>query len=165
MTALTITDSSFSFTLFIRPSVLQDCSLIFLSGTRGIIDTYQARPLLGIDSSGNLITELPPTLVLIAGANISVNQWSHVAVTYSFERNNVSLYHNGLLKVSVPSASPASYNPWVSTPPIYVTLANPLAGPNGSVIIAQPFIGAIDEFYVWNRELNASEIYSAAHPN
>jgi hypothetical protein len=87
-----------------------------------------------------------------------------VAVTYSFTNNRISLYHNGLLKISVPDPSP-TYIPPVTTPPVVVTLASPLGGPNGSVIQAQPFLGAIDEFNIWSRELNASEVYTAANPS
>lgn len=164
MTGFTIVNGEFSFTLFIQPSVVSDCSLIFLSSTSNISDTNQARPYLGIASSGDLVAELLPTLVVGTPAVILAGQWNHVAITYSYPNNRISLYHNGLLKITVPGPSPM-YNPPVTIPPVYFTLANPIGDPNGSVIQARSFIGAIDEVNIWSRELNAFEVYALANPN
>ena len=164
MTGLTIIDSSFSFTLFVRPSTpLRACSLIFLSSTSDISDASQAKPYLGIDPSGRLVAELPPNIVVTSPVKVSIDQWNHVAVSYSFSQNKLSLYHNGSLQTSATGPTP-HYNPPVTAYPIYVTLANPLAGLNGTAIAAQPFVGAIDEFNIWSRALNASEVYAAAYP-
>jgi hypothetical protein len=163
MTGLTILNSEFSFTLFIKPTIIKDCSLIFLSGTNDISDTNQSRPYLGMDSSGDLIAELPPTFIVEVPVQIQANQWCHIAVTYSFPNNRICLYYNGSLVNWWPGPLPF-YHPAISVPPVYVTLANGLGGPNGSVIKALPFIGSIDEFNIWSRELNASEIYTAAYP-
>ena len=161
MTALTVIDSSFSFVLFVRPSSIRACSLLFLADSND--NSNPSRPYLGTDAFGNLIAEMPPRISLNSTATLTVNQWNHVALTYSFATNRISLYHNGLLKVTVPGPSP-SYNPPVTSPPVYVTLASPLQGSNGAVIVAQPFMGMLDEFNIWSRALNASEIYTIAHP-
>lgn len=161
LTPLTIVNSEFSFTFFIQPLSIQACSLIFLSGTSNISDIYQAKPYLGIDSNGNLIAEFPPTTALQTSTNIPMSQWSHVALTYSFTENKISLYYNGILQISK-SNTLSTYTPPVTTPPLYVTLANPLGGPNGAIIQAQPCYGYYDEFYIWSRALNATEVYAAA---
>ena len=164
MTGLSITDSSFSFTLFVRPSApLRACSLIFLSSTNDITQPSHAKPYLGIDASGRLLAELPPNIVVSTVVKVSINQWNHVAVTYSFSQNTLSLYHNGSLQASATGPTP-HYNPPVTASPIYITLANPLEGSNGMSIVAQPFVGAIDEFNIWTRALKPSEVYAAAHP-
>ena len=161
MTALTVIDSSFSFALFVRPSSIRACSLIFLADSND--NSNPSQPYLGIDAFGNLIAEIPPGISVNSTATLSVNQWNHVALTYSFAMNQISLYHNGLLKVTVSGSLP-SYNPPVTSPPVYVTLASPLQGSNGTFIVAQPFMGMLDEFNIWSRALNASEIYTIAHP-
>lgn len=161
MTPLTIVNSEFSFTLFIRPYPVQPCSLIFLSSTSNISVPTEEQPYLGIDSSGKLVAEFPPATVLQTLVSIPASQWTHVALTYSFTNNTISLYLNGTLQSSVPNPL-SMYNPPVTTPPLYVTLANPLGGPNGSVIQAQTCTGDYDEFYIWSRPLSASEVYAAA---
>jgi hypothetical protein len=110
-------------------------------------DVGQGRPYLGIDFSDQLVGELPPTFFVGATANIPTNHWTHVALTYSFPLNNIALYYNRSLQNSWPGPSPM-YNPVVTTPPVYVTLASPIGGHGGSVLKAQPFNGAIDEFYI-----------------
>ncbi|UJR28963.1 hypothetical protein I4U23_010180 [Adineta vaga] len=164
MTSLTTSYSDFSFTFFILPYLLRDCVLIYLSGTTGINDTSQARPYLGLSASGNIIAELPTSFTLEAPTTIPVNEWSHIAFTFSFSQNNVSLYYNGSLQISVPGPG-TEYMPTIETPPIFVTLGNPLAGRNGTVIQAQPYYGSIDEFKMWSRALDTSEIAALANPN
>jgi hypothetical protein len=161
LTVLTKTNTDFSFTFFIKPYNEEICSLLFLSGTSDNSDIANAKPYLGIDSSGNLVGEIPTSVIIQTSAHIPVGQWSHVALTYSYLNYRASVYYNDTLQNSVTNAAPM-YNPPVSAPPLYVTLANPLGGQNGSDIEARAFIGDLDEFYIWSRELNASEIYAAA---
>ena len=160
MTAFTNPNGDFSFTLFIRPSIIRACSLIFLSSTSDVNDT-QARPYLGISSSGRLVAEFPITTMIETLGDVPMNKWSHVALTCSFSNYRISIYINGSLQISYPGPISAC-NPSITTPPVYLTLANPLGGSNGGTIQAVPFAGDIDEFNIWNRELSAAEIYASA---
>ncbi|CAF1605961.1 unnamed protein product [Adineta ricciae] len=94
---------------------------------------------------GGQASELPQGNTAETPIIIPANQWSHAALT-----------------VFVPD--PDMYYPAISTPAVFVSLASPLAGDNGSLIQAQPFDSIIDEFYMWSRTLNASEVYALADP-
>ncbi|CAF1328743.1 unnamed protein product [Adineta ricciae] len=144
MPNLIVFDADFSFAPFVSPSSIRNCVLMYLSGTSNISDTSKARPYLGTNSSGIIIAELPQENTDETPISIPANQWSHMALT-----------------VFVP---PDMYYPAISTLPVFVTLASPLAGGNDSLIQAQPFDGIINEFYMWSRTLNASEVYALANP-
>jgi hypothetical protein len=82
MTGLTSINGEFSFTLFVSPSSIFACVLVYLSSTKDNSDPSQAQPYLCIDSFGTLVAEFSPTVIVEAHVNMTANEWSHVALTY-----------------------------------------------------------------------------------
>ncbi|CAF3452081.1 unnamed protein product, partial [Rotaria sp. Silwood2] len=98
------------------------------------------------------------------------NTWTHIAVVYG-STYGVRLYINGQFSTS--SSTIGSISLQDPNVPMYIILGNmsPLgASPSiscqsGSIPISSgPFSGAIDEFRLYNRELNNQELCVLANP-
>jgi len=97
---------------------------------------------------------------IIVGPILSVRTWTHLALTYS-STDGVRMYINGVLfgtTGAIPWGSSGVID-WLSIGSYVVNFC----GPGSGSIYPTPFLGAIDEFYVYRRELNASEIVSFAN--
>lgn len=73
--------------------------------------------------------------------------WSHVTATYSSESGDAKVYVNGLLKASVNN---------VHKPKLNVAWGRMLIG--GHLPDAKNFAGLLDEFFIYNWELDPSEV-------
>jgi len=123
--------------------------------------------LLALTSTGALVVQLMGVLSVagLQGPVLSKNTWTHVAVIYS-ETNGVRLFINAQLSITSSLASVPYYlTRWDI--PLYITLGNynPLnlaAGIScltGAIpIISGPYTGGIDDFRLYNRELNNEEL-------
>ena len=154
------TNQSYSLAIWIRPSSLRNSTIIHVSANswgRG-----WCVPMLTLTSSGQLrAISWSGSQQLIAGPIISVNQWSHVAVTYSLD-DTLRLYINGTLNNS---SLPFSYVGSNSTN--YLFLGSSLAGTSSCV--ASPhfdgqYTGLVDELRVYSRALTPSEVLDLADP-
>ncbi|CAF4107369.1 unnamed protein product [Rotaria sp. Silwood2] len=161
-------DQSFSFSLWVNPtSTTGGGTLVHLStNSNGNGTCYE--PLV-FTSTGDLVfqwmTTGPTSVSNAEGPVISANTWTHIAVVYGFT-NGVRLFINGQFSTSSPSSGSINlYNsinvPW------YIILGNksPLGSSasiscsSGSIPISSgSFSGSIDEFRLYNRELNNQEI-------
>jgi hypothetical protein len=65
---------------------------------------------LVIDPSVRLVAELPPNIVVTSAVKVSIDQWNHVAFTYSFSQSTLSLYRSGSHQGSGTGPTP-HYNP------------------------------------------------------
>ncbi|CAF1477293.1 unnamed protein product, partial [Rotaria sordida] len=110
-------------------------------------------------SSGQLTANLwNGGAIAINGPTFSLNTWVHIGYTYS-SSNGIKLYINGNFY-----STTGSFSFSASGVPMYITL-----GSDGGLTHCSPsyggqFTGALDEFYLYRRELAASEIWALANP-
>lgn len=157
----------FTFTLWVYPSNLtHGGSLIHISHQSNGNGSY-CYDLLALTSSKMLVVQLLQSFTVInatKGPIISENTWTHIAVIYS-RYHGVRIYINGYLQSTSETTGQLSIVDY--SDPYYVTLGNnsPL-GPTVSLscrtgqypIVSGPFIGAMDDFRLYNRELTGEEI-------
>ncbi|CAF1377781.1 unnamed protein product [Didymodactylos carnosus] len=159
-TLLGTVNQSFSIALWIKPTTVSGgATIVHTSGltTR----TGWCIPMIGLSSSGNVITQnWNNGLVSVTGPVLSVNVWTHIVETYSFT-NGVRMYVNGALY-----GATTSFSYYASGTPNTITLGNPLSGSAcaSSPVLPGQFYGAMDEFRLYSRELNSTDVYSLAHP-
>ncbi|CAF1538704.1 unnamed protein product, partial [Adineta steineri] len=157
-------DTSFSISLWFNPtSFTGGGSLVHIStNPSGTLYCYD---LLAFTTTGALVMQWMQSNTTInstLGPVISVNTWTHVAVVYS-TTNGIRLFINGQFSTSSLNTGSLIYDSYT---PQYITLGNVGSlGPaswitcvTGSISYASgPFSGAIDEFRLYNRELDSQE--------
>ena len=98
---------------------------------------------------------------LIVGPVLALRTWTHLGYTYSLS-NGLRMYVNGAY---IGTTGPQS---WWSTGQIDYLLVGAYpygyCGQSAFTINVVPFQGAIDELYVYRRELSGSEILALANP-
>ena len=146
-----------SFTLWIYPYSVNGGTIIHIS----TVQTNHVSPcadVIGITTAGQISFRTYGSNLQITGPFISTLQWTHIAYTYS-STNGQSMYINGVLFLSTgaTSYSGSGVVEWLTVGYNFGTCTvTPI---NGGY-----YIGAIDELYVFRRELTASEVYSLANP-
>ncbi|CAF1102680.1 unnamed protein product [Rotaria sordida] len=159
-------EQSFSFSLWVNPnSTTGGGTLVHLStNSNGNGTCYD---LLVFTNTGGLICQWMTTTPSVSSAQgpvIPANTWTHIAVVYS-SANGVRLFING--QFSTASSYSASLSLYNSNVPLYITLGNlspsgsstPVNCLSGSILISSgSFLGSIDEFRIYNRQLNNQEI-------
>ena len=120
--------------------------------------------LLGFSSSGQIIANVFTSSNATVSATGPVIQiapfWTHIVQTWS-SINGLRLYINGYSYVNVSSATTYS----ASGAQNYLTLGTVLNGTtcsSGSIQNTGQYLGAIDEFYVYSRELSVNEVCQLA---
>ena len=96
----------------------------------------------------------------IVGLSIPINIWTHIAITYS-SRNGLILYINGMFYATTGRTSYTA-----SEEASVLTLGNSFNGSSchqGS-ITSDVYVGDIDEFRVYSRELSTMDVYELANP-
>ncbi|UJR21688.1 hypothetical protein I4U23_024765 [Adineta vaga] len=160
-------DLSFSISLWINPtSVIPTGSLVHMStNANGAGNCYD---LLAFTSTGFLVCQWMlssgPNVNSTLGPQISSNTWTHIAVVYS-NTNGMRLFVNGQFVAS--SSNSGNLNLYDFGALAYITLANvgssgppiPASCLVGSIPLASgSFLGVMDEFRLYNRELDTQEI-------
>lgn len=151
ITALGITNQSFSFSFWIKPLRVLGV-LIHLSNTSASNDWCST--ILGFSSSGYIIAQVSG--VTLTGPTLPLNVWTHVVHTYSVT-NGIRLYVNGTLSGS----SGGNIGRQGPDMPVYLNVANQLSeivSCSWGNIGSGSFNGVINEFRVYSREVNSSEI-------
>jgi phospholipase C len=112
----------------------------------GSYDGTNRTPGLSVDSSGNLDWEFGNLSAQGLG-QVSMNQWSHVALTYSTSNSEVtvSVYLNGNLAASAIASPLTSWYPQVA-------LGAYLGGQQPS------FTGSMDEIAIFNQALTSQQV-------
>ncbi|CAF2349667.1 unnamed protein product [Rotaria sp. Silwood2] len=149
----------FSFSIWIYPYSIAGGVLIQKATTQTGCSSW-CYSLMGLSSFGQVVMFLYTTgAPSIVGPILTVRTWTHLGYTYS-TTNGLRMYVNGQL---FGTTGPAS---WSSSSRIdWLNIGCYVSTFWGSnVISGVPYLGAIDEFYVYRRELSASEILALANP-
>ena len=151
-------DQSYSFSIWIKPSVRRRASIIHLSSSAD--GTDWCLPMIGLTDENQLVaTSWSGSTVTVGGPMIPVDAWTHVASTYS-PTNGLCLYINGSV---YNSSLPFSYK--ASGTPNYLFVGSPRAAirfPWWSETTGQ-YVGAVDELQVYSRELSTADIHELAN--
>ena len=158
-----VTNRPFTIALWVNPSAISGSTLVQVSPFQN--STYSPAyiiNLMGFWSSGGTANGQFVTQVYgwasVFGPFLPLNTWSHVAFTFSTTRGN-SQYVNGVL-IGTTGATSFS-NPWSSIMWLHI-------GYNfcwsTNYISCAGFQGSVDELYLYNRELSASDIWALANP-
>ena len=113
----------------------------------GSFDGTNRTPGVSIDASGNLNWEFGNLSAQVLG-QVSSNQWSHLALTYSTSNNEVavSVYLNGNLAASAISSQNSAWYPQLAFG-AYLGVAQKLS-----------FTGSMDEVAIFNQALSTQQI-------
>jgi hypothetical protein len=145
-----IFDSSSSIVFWINPSSINGSTIVHVLFN---ITTNMSSSLdmIGFDNQGHLISQIQTNeTIFIIDPLININIWTHVAQTYSLI-NGLKLYINGTGPIFSMNIKQTQT----------ITLGNCLQSCGGTgVILDSPYVGLIDEFRIYSRELNASDIQS-----
>ena len=157
----------FTFSLWVNPvSATSGGSLIHISDLQSG-NGSDCFDLLALSSTGALVAQLlnsSGTIIDLLGPVIPDNTWTHIAVVYG-SSNGFRLFIDG--ELSLTTLSTGTLHIYSYNDPQYVTIGNnnpyglsgALSCSTGtSSIVAGSFIGAVDDFRYYNRELNNDEI-------
>lgn len=118
-------------------------------------------PMIGFNSNGSIVGQTwNRTAISVIGPIPPINTWTHIVQTWS-STNGLRLYINGGLYGSAITTFFSAGNT-----PMCILLSSSGLGNNcqtGQISMGS-YSGAIDEFYVYNRELSAFEVCPLAHP-
>ncbi|UJR11118.1 hypothetical protein I4U23_015300 [Adineta vaga] len=163
-TSFGIMNKEFSFAFWIKPQLLSG-TLIHLS-TSSLGTGTTCFPLLAFASNGSIVAQV----LLSNGVIISAvgpllptsSSWIPIVQTWS-SNNGLKLYVNNTLVSSIAATTFFTSNSSIN----YLTLGNCLTGcgscTNGLIASSGPFLGSIDEWLVFSRELNEDDV--CAHYN
>ena len=149
----------FSIAMWVNPSYPGGTLFHLSSSATGSGDW--CLPMIGFASNGSIVAQMwRGFTVPIVGPILPINSWTHLLMTWS-STNGVRLYINGGL---YNSATAPTFS--ASTLVMCATLGNSGLGTNCQTgpIQMGSFAGIIDEFYLYNRELNSFEVCVLAHP-
>jgi hypothetical protein len=147
----------YSVAIWIYPTSLAGGTIMHLSSrTDGSPTGGWCLTIMGLTSSGQIaIDSWNNSNVPVTGPLVPPNTWTHVVGTYSLT-NGERLYVNGTLKSSV-----GGYSFATGGVPMTITLGSSLLGTgvcNTGTIQMGQFYGSLDEFYVYARELSATDV-------
>ena len=147
----------YSVAIWINPTSVAGGTIMHLSSrTDGAQTNGWCLPIMGLTSSGQIaIDSWNGSNVPVTGPQVPLHSWTHVVATYS-STNGQRLYVNGTLRASV-----GGYTFMAGGVPMTLTLGSSLLGlgvcNTGTIQMGQ-FSGYLDEFYVYARELNTTDI-------
>ena len=165
---LGISHNPFSISLWVRPSSNNGSTLIRLATpSRSTNSQNWCSDLMGFSSTGQIIiTGWGNSNRQVIGPVLPTNSWTHVASTYS-PSNGYRLYVNGTFTNTTGSMA------YVASGQVNIlTIGNPLPSMitstvrtcNSQSIVPNVYAGSIDEFRVYSRELNRTEVTTLANP-
>ena len=158
---LSVENQSYSFSLWVYPFRTNGSTILQVSQNNIDLGTWRL-PFLSFDSQGRVLaqswTSEGPVDVL--GPLLSPNKWTHLCQTYSLS-SGVRLYVNGSL---FNASLPCDYTSRSSL--TILTLGSSFQSGNGisthGLIQLGQYEGAIDEFRVYSRELNSTDVAGLA---
>ena len=153
---------SYSLAIWVNPANISGGTILHGSSRSDESTAGWCLAMISLTSSGQIaINSWNNTNVPVTGQQITANAWTHVVATYS-STNGERLYVNGTLSSSV-----GAYTFMSSGLSMKITLGSSLSGTNtcnSGTIQKRQFNGLLDEFYVYARELNATEVTALANP-
>jgi hypothetical protein len=156
-------DWPYSFAFWIYPYSAKNGTIVHM--WKPSAPTNFCMPIIGFSASGSIVAQTwnSTHILPIAGPVITPNTWTHIAHTYS-PTAGIQLFVNGTLMVSSPAKS---MNPAASAPLTvalgYCVNTTLCSCASGSVVPGQ-FHGLMDEFQLYSRQLNTSEVLALANP-
>ena len=157
---------AYSMVLWIKPTSVAGGSIVYVSQCNTNCASNWCMPSIGFTLSGKIVIQSwsstsGGTLITLTGPNLFVNVWTHLAYVYS-PTNGLLLYLNGILfqqstVFSNLGSGSANYIYFGNFP---LTVCSQTAG----LISATQYYGMIDEFYLFARELTATEVNTLANP-
>lgn len=167
LTLLGTSDRSYSMALWIKLTSVTGGTIIYVSKCDTNCVSNWCMSFIGFTLAGQIVIQSfsstsSGTLITLLGPTIFTNAWTHIVYTYS-PTNGMRLYLNGLL---FQLSSIFSY--MGSGSPNYIYLGSfPLTtcvGQTSGKISTTQYYGMIDEYYVYARELTATEVSVLANP-
>jgi hypothetical protein len=158
---LGVIDQSFSLSIWIKPLVTNSGTIIFVSASPTGVGW--CLPMLGFTSGGAIgVAGWNGNSVSLTGPIVTANVWTYVAATYSLS-NGLRIWINGTQYGS--ASAPFSYV--AANGPVILTLGSSLSGTSScyaGVSVMGQYLGYIDEFQFYSRELSAADISNLANP-
>ena len=157
---------SYSMALWIKPTSVSGGSIVYVSKCNTNCGSNWCMPFIGLTSSGRIVIQSwsstsGGTLVSLTGPALFTNIWTHIVYTYN-PANGMRLYLNGIL-----FQQSSAFSSMGSGSSNYVYLGNfPLTTctQTSGIISATQYYGIVDEYYLYARELTATEITTLANP-
>lgn len=148
--------------IWIKPSDLTGATImhfsVFLNGS-----SSWCLATMKLTASGQIvINSYNGSLISLFGPYATLNQWTHVAMTYS-TINGLRLFIDGFQHGS--SSLPFTYK--TESLPMVITLGSSLLGfgyCGGAPMPISQYQGYLDEFRVYARELTPKEVWTLANP-
>ena len=152
---------AYSLAIWIKPTMVTSGTIIHVSGLPSGLNW--CIPMLGFASTGRIIAHgWNGNSVAITGPLITANVWTHLVVTYE-SSNGIKLWVNGTQY----GAASGAYNYLAASIPVTATLGSSLNGTNtcasGGITMGQ-YLGYMDEFQLYSRELSAADVTVLANP-
>lgn len=153
----------YSISLWIQPTVVTRGTIVHVSPNSGA--NIWSMPMLGFSNTSRLMAQACSTSgsVSLIGPTIVTGLWIHIAVTYA-ANDRFRLWVNG----SQVSWSGSSFVSSAMDAAVALTLGNSPVNTSGSCggtsIVMGQYRGLIDEFQLYSRALNATEIGNLATP-
>ncbi len=148
---------AYSFALWVYPYSVWIGTLIHKTTLQYLIGTW-CQDMMGFTYSGQIAVHVNGINQQMTGPFISAMQWTHIVFTFS-TTNGQTLYINGV--ESLNAAAPYFYSSGVID---WLTIGYNFGVCSPFPINGGYYLGVIDEFYVFRRELSASDAYSLANP-
>ena len=166
-TSQRLLDQAYTASLWIRPTITTNGGTLARLSTNANGGGAACFDFLVFTAAGALVVQHMSVwggMVALQGPLISVNVWTHLAVVYG-STDGLRLYVNGQLVVTTMTMGGVSAHSPMA--PMYITLGNSsplgpsvsIACANGTIPISPgPYNGLIDDFRLYNRELNTQDL-------
>ncbi len=148
---------AFSFSIWVYPYSVTGGTLIHKTTLQYSGGTW-CQDLMGFTYAGQISFHVNGVNPQITGPFVSTLQWTHIAFTYS-STNGQTLYINGTQYMN--TGATLFYSSGVID---WLTIGYNFGTCTPSPMLGGYYLGVIDEFYVYRRELSASDVYSLANP-
>ena len=153
----------YSISLWIQPTVVTRGTIAHVTPSSGA-PTW-SMPILGFGNDSRIIAQGCSTSgsVSLSGPTIFTGVWTHVAVTYA-QNDRLRLWVNGSQVISSSSSFVSSTIDAAVTMTLGASRANASGSCAGTSIVMGQYRGLLDEFQLYSRALNGSEITALATP-
>jgi len=151
-------NKAFSFALWVYPFSVTGGTLIHLTVGQFPNNTWCV-DMMGFTYAGQIAFHTNGASSQITGPFVSTLQWTHIVFTYS-NTDGQTMYINGVQYLTANGTTTYSASGSID----WLTIGYNFGGCSSSPISGGYYFGIIDEFYVYRRELSASDAYSLANP-